>query len=170
MATTTQTSTLISVFSDNTQANEAMVELKQAGFTEEQIGFATRETEVVVNAGEDAVKGAVAGGIVGGIVGAAGAFLIPGMGTVIAGGLLANVLGAALAGASTAGLAGGFIGAIHVIGISDEEASFYSDELQSGRTIVTVQSADRTDEVREILRRHGGYDIHSKRTVEEVTN
>ena len=160
--TTTEQTTVVGVFADHTQAEQALEDLRRAGFHNDDIGFVVRDVEDS-EIGPDAVQketaagaatGAVGGGVIGGLLGAAAALLIPGIGPALAGGILAAALGGAALGA----VAGGFAGALTGLGISDEEASFYQSEFESGRTIVTVRSHGRYQEAYDILQRYGAYD------------
>jgi hypothetical protein len=95
--------TAVEIFADRTHAEIAVEELKRHGFTEEQIGFLVPDAAggvepppplVGTKAEEGAATGAVAGAAVGGLVGAALATaLLPGVGLVLAGGLMVGVLG-----------------------------------------------------------------------------
>src|SRR5690242_17539090 len=97
---------VIGVFHDRAQAEQALQDLRQAGFREEQIGFLMREgntrvEEIPAEQPESgSTAGAIAGGVLGGVAGAAAASLIPGVGSAIAGGVLLSAGGAAL-GAAT---------------------------------------------------------------------
>lgn len=169
MATTTeQRSTAVGVFEDRRQADEAITELRQAGFREDQIGVATRQAEGEApgattaeegsRAGTGAIAGALAGAGLGGLVGLGVlAGVIPVIGPLIAGGTLATILANAAGGAAIGGLVGALAGA----GIPEEEARYYQGELEAGRTIVTVQADGRYDEAVAILRRHGAYDMRT---------
>jgi len=112
------------------------------------------------NKAEATAAGVVGGGVIGGILGAAAALLIPGLGPAIAGGILTAVLGGAAIGA----VAGGLIGALTSMGVPEDEARFYQDELRVGRTLVTVKAGDRYDEALAILRHNGAYDATTPRT------
>jgi len=166
----TDRSTLVGVFEDRTQAERAIDELHRAGFTDEQIGFAERDqdgsSDVHVddrgsNAGQGAVGGALAGAGIGGLIAAAASLLVPGFGPVLAGGILATTIGGAAVGAAAGGILGGLIGA----GVPEEEARYYEGEFNTGRVLVTVRPGDRYDEAREILYRHGGYDMERSRSM-----
>jgi hypothetical protein len=78
---------------------------------------------------------------------------------VIAGGTLATILANAAGGAAI----GGVIGALTGAGIPEDEARYYQNEFEAGRTIVTVKADKRCDEAMMILRRHGAYDMHTTR-------
>jgi hypothetical protein len=90
-------------------------------------------------------------------VGAAAALLLPGIGPVIAGGILGAALAGAVAGAATGGIAG----ALLHWGFSQEEVDYYHSQFQAGRTLVTVHAGARKQEAQEILSRNGGYNLNS---------
>ncbi|MBV9895042.1 MAG: YsnF/AvaK domain-containing protein [Chloroflexi bacterium] len=168
MATGTQRSTVVGVFTDRARAEEAVQELHNSGFTNDQIGFATRRGDTGAEpgaqghgteAGEGAAKGVVSGGIIGAILGALATGLIPGVGPVIAGGLLAGIIGGGVIGAAGGGLIGALGGSM---GVPEEEARYYDQEFRSGRTIVTVKPDGRYDEAQSILRQYGAYDVNSQ--------
>jgi hypothetical protein len=94
--------------------------------------------------------------VLGGILGAAAALLIPGIGPVVAGGVLATALGGAAVGAA----AGGILGALTGMGVPEEEARYYESEFQSGRAILTINTEGRWQEASDVLNRYGrcGYD------------
>lgn len=160
-------STVVGVFESRLQAEQAIAELHGAGFTDEQIGFALRggpgEQGLEPPHGEtvnEAATGAISGGIFGGIVGALIALLLPGIGPVLAGGILVAALGGAALGAA----AGGVLGALMDMGLGEEEAHYYDNEFKQGRTIVAVlvgEGAQRANEAREILHRHGAFDAYT---------
>ena len=62
--------------------------------------------------------------------------VIPVIGPAIAGGTLGIILSNAAVGAGVGGLVGALVGA----GVPEDEAQYYQDEFESGRTIVTVQA------------------------------
>ncbi len=158
--------TVVGVFADRADAQSAVRALESAGFTNEHIGFAGHG-QPVTEEGRDhtagALKGAaggsVTGGVVGGILGALATALIPGIGPVIAGGLLAGIV----AGAVTGGAIGGLGGALTGMGVTKEDAEYYDKEFRGGRTIVTVDAADRRAEAEAIMRDHGAYDAANRR-------
>ena len=156
-------STVVGVFRDSAQAQQAVRALKQAGFTDEQIGVMSQDTgsaavaahkDTGTRAGEGAAVGAAAGAGIGALwaLGIA-AGVLPGIGPVIAGGLLASVLASAAGGAAVAGLVGALVG----LGIPEAEAKYYEGEFKAGRTLVTVRAASRSAEAWSILHSHGAY-------------
>lgn len=161
-------STVVGVFEDRLQADQAIAALKAAGFRDDQIGVAMRHDRQggeAESASEEtyAEEGAAAGIVTGlGLGALAGlgvlAGMIPVVGPAIAGGTLGVLFSNAAAGAAVAGLAGALIG----WGIPEEEAEFYRSEFEAGRTIVTVQAGNRCAEASDIMRQHGGYDMSSR--------
>jgi len=163
--------TIVGVFTDQRHADQAVDELRKAGFREDQIGFTgrwlegdatgTTTPEESSHAGTGAIVGALAGAGLGGLVGLGIiAGMIPAIGPVIAGGTLAAIMANAAGGAAIGGLVGSLTGA----GIPEEEAQYYQNEFEAGRSIVTVKADGRYDEAMTILRRHGAYDMHTAAT------
>ena len=154
----TQKLVAVGVFLEEAQARQAIEELRRAGFTDDELGFLARVRAVGVEnqRAANAAEGMVGGGLIGGIVGAAASILIPGLGPAIAGGILAATLGGAALGAA----AGGLIGSLTRMGVPEKDARFYQNELEAGRTIVTVTTSDDTgrDEAVSIMRNNGAYD------------
>jgi hypothetical protein len=155
---------VVGVFLDAQHAQQAVAELRRAGFREDQIGVvshdrgaastATPAADTTSSVAAGAATGAAAGAGVGALwaLGIA-AGVLPAIGPVIAGGLLASVLASAAGGAAVAGIVGALLG----LGIPEEEAHYYEGEFRSGRTIVTVRADDRYDEAWTILHRFGAY-------------
>jgi outer membrane lipoprotein SlyB len=156
---------LVGVFASRNDAHQAINELVEAGFGGDNVGFAARESdddvgdvpmEEVEDLQDDASSGAVAGlaggGAVGGLLGAGAAVLIPGVGPMLAAGILA-------AGVATGAFAGGLYGPFVNMGATEEEAKYYDQEFKAGASIVTVDAGDKTQEAREILKRNNAKNI-----------
>ena len=170
MAATRNRSTVVGVFEDRRQADQAVAELKKAGFRDDQIGVAMRQAEATSEAtaaGDSgdtyAEEGGVAGILTGLGLGALAGLgvlsgVIPVVGPAIAAGTLGVILSNAAAGAAAAGLTGALIG----YGIPEEEAEYYHSEFEAGRAIVTVTVDGRADEATAILRRFGAYDMSTR--------
>jgi len=159
--------TVVGVFRDRDDAEHAIDELHQMGFRDDEIGFAARgdtssvhhtATDKAADTGSGALSGAIAGAGIGGFIAAAAAVLIPGFGPVLAGGILATVLGGAAVGAA----AGGIMGALIGLGVPEEEAHYYETEFNEGRILVTVKAGSRFSEARDVLFRHGAYDVENR--------
>lgn len=167
MAATGRT-TLVGVFEDRAEAEQAVVDLERAGFNAEQVGYAIRGADDVrggmitdasgTKDGVGAARGAATGASVGAILGAAAALMLPGVGPVVSLGILTFAAGGAVAGTAV----GGILGAMTGLGISEEEAKFYEHEFHSGRAIVAVKAGDRASDAADILRRHGAYDLQNR--------
>lgn len=166
----TKYKTVVGVFQSRERAQQAVNELKQEGFRDDQIGVVARNGEGNREvsdgdgdgesyAGEGAVTGIATGAGVGALWGLGIiAGVLPILGPAIAGGALAAILTSAAAGAAAAGLAGALIG----MGIPKDEAEYYEEEFKAGRTLVTVSAEGRESQATAILRRLGGYDISSR--------
>jgi hypothetical protein len=160
---------LVAVFEDRGRAEQALGDLKQAGFSSDQIGFAIRGSDVAAGGmitdekgtkdRKGAVAGAATGGVVGGTIGALAALMVPGVGPVLAAGILAATFGGAAAGAAI----GGLVGAMHGLDVSEQEAEFLEGEFNQGRAIVAVRDPERIEQAAMILRRHGGYNFEARR-------
>lgn len=157
---------VVGVFDTHEQAQAAVRDLRDARFSEDQIGVAVRDqSRATTGTGETeetkAPEGAGAGLAAGAGVGALWALgisagVLPAIGPVIAGGLLASVLASAAGGAVVGGLAGALVG----LGIPESEASRYEEDFKSGRTLVTVRDGLRHMEASLILERNGAHNVH----------
>jgi hydrogenase maturation factor len=164
-----QSTTLVAAFEDRSEAEKAVDELEQAGFGADDIGYAIRGSDAVeggmitdTQGAKDkrgALAGMATGAGLGAVLGAAAAMLVPGVGPVIAGGVLTMAFGGAIAGTAI----GGIFGAMTGLGVSEEEAKFYEQEFASGKAIIAVKAGPRAAEAAGILRRHGGYDLQNRR-------
>ena len=57
---------------------------------------------------------------------------------------------------------GSIVDELKRLGLPEEEARYYQNELDAGRIIVTVQVDGRQQDAREILESNGAYDIHTR--------
>jgi len=164
---TTRRTHYVGVFDDRNDAELAARDLREKGFKDEQIGYAWRDdagkTHTEGNkSGEMAASGAGTGVVLGGIIGAGAALLIPGIGPVVSGGLLATALAGAATGAVAGGVAGGVSGALVGLGIPDVEAKYYDEQFKKGGTLMTVRADDRYNDASEIVRRRRGFDYETR--------
>jgi len=153
--------TVTGVFRFYQTARDAAVALRRAGFSENQVNLlspASSEEEIhaipTSDTEQPGVGGAI-GGMLGGALGVAGGLelgmaataLIPGVGPVLAFGLL----GAALLGAGGA-VGGSALGEAAddkaTDGVPSDEIFFYEDALRQGRSVVLVLSGDHSEEQR----------------------
>ena len=139
--------TVVGIFRQRSQAEAAIAELEQAGFSRDQIGVAVYDEEGTIVPG--ATVGALAGGVVGSLVGLLGSFLVPGAGPILVGGFLASLVGAGI-GAT----AGGIIGALQGIGVTEQDAHHFDAGLRAGGTLVAVSAKNRIADALAVLQRH----------------
>lgn len=143
-------------FRDRDGAEHAYSLLTSRGYSQDDMNLLmsdeTRkkyfDDEVESNLGGKAMKGAGAGGAIGGTLGAVLAAVaavgtslaIPGLGIVIAG-----PIAAALAGAGAGGLTGGIIGALVGVGIPEDQAKLYDEDIRNGRIVMGVNPRSEED-------------------------
>jgi hypothetical protein len=139
--------TVVALFSRRGNAEAAIRDLRQAGFSGDRIGVALAERTDADE--QSATVGALTGGVLGSLVGLIGSLLIPGVGPVLVGGVLASLLGAGV-GAAT----GGLIGALIDFGVHQTDAQHFEAGLRAGGALVTVNAGSRTPEALTILQRH----------------
>ena len=157
------TGQVAAAFVDRAHAEEAILAIEAAGFPKEAIGAALRnhsEEKLLMEhtgahgTGEERtsiVEGGLIGGFVGAIIGF-GILSVPGVGPVIAGGVLAS----ALAGAGIGAASGGIHAALTHLGLSTEQADELETHFRAGAALVTVEAGARADEVMAIFYQFGG--------------
>ncbi|HEX8199432.1 MAG TPA: general stress protein [Isosphaeraceae bacterium] len=160
--------TVVGLFETRDAAEDAIRRLQAAGYGQDRIGVAMRDTrtagDIAAATGasdmseEGATVGAVAGAGVGALVGLAlvgSTIVLPGLGPLLVGGALAAGLTGAGIGAASGGLIGGLIGA----GIPEAEAQDYASRLRHGHILVTVRVPEaEVHRARDILTEDG---VHS---------
>lgn len=113
--------------------------------------------------------GALWGGLLGLASGAAGLFIVPGLGAVIAAGPVVEALASAAAGAAIGGgaMAGAaaltqFAVALRRMGIPDEELERLERAVREGRTLLLLHvGTDEAAQWRELLDRHDPAAVHT---------
>ena len=159
------TTTITHLYDDYGKAQEAVRALEASGFTDSEVSLASRfrDNGELVDDASGAATGASVGAVAGagtGLLTALGVIAIPGVGPLVAAGVLATTL----AGAATGAAAGGILGALTDYGVSEEDAHVYSEGIRRGGTLVTVQAADnRAQMARDILNRYDPVDIPARR-------
>jgi uncharacterized membrane protein len=155
------------LFDDYQSARSAVMALQEAGFTSKDVSIVASNADNRHADEKDAsgaVKGASVGGAVGagaGILTALGVLAIPGLGPLVAAGVLATTLTTTAAGAA----AGGLIGSLTDYGVSEKDAHLYAEGIRRGGTLVTVRTShDRVEAAEAILRRHDPVDMDSRRS------
>lgn len=157
--------TVTGIFNSPAAAERALESLRSTGIAEERISLlapgtspAELDTDVPTTETEQPGMGKAVGGVVGGALGVAGglhlgaaaaSFFIPGVGPIMAAGLIgAALLGAG--GAATGAVAGGALEDNVAEGLPHDELYVYEDALRQGRTIIVVVA--ETDEQGEAAR------------------
>jgi hypothetical protein len=143
---------VVALFEDRLQAERAIAALSDAGFAEEQIGFLTpgedTEPSYFGRVGKSLAGGTVAGAAAGAILGGLATVLIPGAGLAVAGG---TILAAAMGG-MTGGATGMVAGLLFGASASPDQATYYSQEVQRGRSLVSIAGTPEEQvEARRIL-------------------
>jgi hypothetical protein len=171
----TTMSRVTAVFDNRSQAEQAVSALRQLGVTDTQLSVLARNgddlgtggagsatADAAADTAGDTGKGLLAGAGVGALFGLAAA-MIPGVGPFITAGWLASALGAAgggaAAGAIVGGTSGAIAGALTNAGYDKSEADYYGSAVESGGTLVAVDTAGAAvsdDQVRATLAQYGG--------------
>ena len=152
------------------QAEHIVLELKQAGFTSDDISALLPDRRGTRDFAHEhhtkAPEGATTGGVVGLGLGAGlgwlagiGALAIPGVGPFIAAGPIMAALGGAAVGTAT----GGIIGALVGMGIPEFEAKRYDAKVREGSILISVhtESSHQRDVAKDVFKRNNADDISS---------
>jgi hypothetical protein len=172
--------TVAGIFQSRTDAERAVENLRSLGLSDENLsllspGDAERqsETDVPTSDTEQPGMGNAVGGVVGGAMGAAGgmtlgaaaaSLLVPGVGPIMAAGLIGAALfgtGGAVAGMAAGGALEGQI----ADGLPHDELFVYEDALRQGRTVVIAQLEDdgQVSAVESALKEAGAESIDAAR-------
>ncbi|MCB0193078.1 MAG: hypothetical protein KDJ65_14135 [Anaerolineae bacterium] len=174
--------TVVALFRNMEDVNQALGTLKSYGVPSSQINVMGREhvlepfterEEVEQEAAEGLVAGAVGGaslGMFAGLVAGIGSMFIPGVGPVIAGSTLATLLGTAAAGAGLGAVAGGaLLGGLVKMGVPTDDAEVYAEGLKRGGILMAVTvNSDQISEVSRLLYETGAIDADNLRDKWEV--
>src|SRR5687767_14827506 len=164
--------TVVAVFDDRDDAQDAINGLRDAGFMADDISILARDRDVsgqlADDTGTEAAAGAATGALAGGLLGGAagwlvgiGALAIPGIGPIVAAGPIAAALGTAgataAAGAGVGALTGGIVGALTGWGFDEAEAKAYQDGVERGDMLLAVEvpDGDDADRVEDLFKRDG---------------
>jgi hypothetical protein len=162
--------TVAGLFKSEREADLAIKELERAGFNENNYGVIAPNTVVQrVDRAQDQREGTIqtdhklgtaGGAAVGGLTGLlAGltALAVPGVGPILAAGMIA-------ASAGFGATAGGLLGSLTSASINEEEAQTYAEGVKRGGILVIVQADDRRAvEAQNILRQAGALEIEAHR-------
>jgi hypothetical protein len=163
---------VLGVFSDSNRAEDAIDELEASGFDPKDISVIMKdrtEDKYTASGGEKVAEGAASGvatgGVLGGLAGlliGLGAITIPGIGALLIGGPIAVALGltgaaaTTITGAVTGALAGGLVGALVGLGVPEDQARIYEQEIKKGSILVALTTGPADEaEVMTTLENHG---------------
>lgn len=159
--------TVIGIFSSREAAGTAVEQLRQKGFSNEEINIVSKRGKEKNKEGgsgtynDDITDGTLTGGTLGGLGGlllGAGALAIPGLGPIVAAGPIA----AAISGAVAGGLAGGLID----WGIPAEASQRYEQSVVNGNILAIVRtSSAKVGSAASIFRQNGAQNVESHDTV-----
>jgi hypothetical protein len=159
------TQTVTYIYDDPSLAGQAVSALEAAGFTADEISIVRQDgdTDGLRTSDDSVADGAATGASVGlaagagaGLLASLGMIAIPGIGPLVAAGVLATTLAAGAAGA----VGGGILGALIDYGVSEDEAPIYAENLRRGGTLVSVRADDaRTEDAELIMQRFSPVDI-----------
>lgn len=133
-----QAKAIVGIFSDLSSAEQSVTQLRNSGFTTEEINIVSKDpghTMTAANGNDSVMDGTMTGGAIGGIGGlllSAGALTIPGLGPIMAAGPIA----ATIAGAIGGGITGGLID----WGIPSDKSEEYNNEVSSGNTLAVIKT------------------------------
>jgi len=148
---------LTGMFSDRESTERAYDTLKSKGYSNDEINVImsddTRKkhysdendhSDLGTKAAETAGTGSAIGGTIGAVAGVIAAIgtsvVIPGLGLIIAGPLVAG-----LAGAGAGGITGGLIGALVGSGIPEDRAKVYESGVKDGHVVLGVHPRNDDD-------------------------
>lgn len=163
-------STVIGVFRSEDDAERAIRQLRDEGFSDNEISLVRKgEDGKEANRARaggpgdggtdtlDMSTGAATGGVLGGIGGVlagVGALAIPGIGPIIAAGPIA----AGLSGAVAGGLAGSLID----LGIPQDRGEYYEEQVKRGKVLAAVKTDDdKARKAAKILEANDAYDVET---------
>ena len=151
---------VVATYASAIDANAAIEALHRTGFSNDEISLlitdVAKKKHFAIEQGTKAAEGAGLGSVIGGAVGAlaagltvAAGLILPGLGALVAGPLIA-----ALAGAGVGGAAGGLIGGLVGAGFTETEAKLIEGELKDGNIVIGVIDDDenRVSRARQVLK------------------
>src|SRR3990170_7553390 len=183
---------VVGLFDSRPEAHSTVPQLVNSGFDREDISLVSqdfyRESDEGkthpgisgsdLSGSKDDTSGALKGAGIGAALGGIGGLLagiaglaIPVIGPIVAAGPIAAALTAALGGAGVGAATGGLIGALTDMGVPENEAKHYQDQLGRGKTLVIVRASDDTSAERaaDILESSGAEKIDGRETNTDYT-
>ncbi|WP_404330130.1 general stress protein [Mesobacillus maritimus] len=177
---------IVGIYDSEAKAVQAVEELKKQGYAQEDISMITNNKEMLEKLGieeptrskmnEGAKTGAATGSLIGGLAGLLagfGAFTFPGIGPILAAGPIAAAFVGGSAGIGVGGITGALIG----LGIPEEEANRYEQEMQQEKILVIVERQnnrpltkpmDHTASERELTEFDSSKDIPKRSAMDQI--
>jgi uncharacterized membrane protein len=166
--------TLLGVFTEQSDVEEAVDKLKANGLNVKDFSIVMKNRREAEDLGEDtgadvassALAGATTGAAVGGLAGLLVGTVLPGLGGFLIGGPIGAALGLSgaaattVSGAATGALAGGLIGALMGLGLSREDAQHYESRVQEGAILLIVPTdEEKLGFVRNVFNEYNASDV-----------
>jgi hypothetical protein len=177
---------IVGIYDREDKAVQAVEDLKSQGYAQKDISMITNNREMLEKLGineptrskmnEGAKTGAATGSLIGGLAGLLagfGAFTIPGIGPILAAGPIVAAFVGGSAGIGVGGITGALIG----LGIPEEEANRYEQEMQQEKILVLVEKQnnqsttkpmDHNASVRELTEVDSTKDIPKRSAMNEI--
>lgn len=183
---------VVGLFDSRSEAHSTVQQLLYSGFDREDISLVSQDTDRQSNDGKthpgisgsdlsipkDDTSGALKGAGIGAALGGIGGLLagiaglaIPVIGPIVAAGPIAAALTAALGGAGIGAATGGLIGALTDMGVPEDEAKHYQDQVGRGKTLVVVRASDDdfAERAADILESSGAEKVDGRETDSDYT-
>ena len=183
---------VVGLFDSRSVAHSTVQQLLNSGFDREDISLVSQDTNRQLNDGKthpgisgsdlsipkDDTSGALKGAGIGAALGGIGGLLagiaglaIPVIGPIVAAGPIAAALTAALGGAGIGAATGGLIGALTDMGVPEDEAKHYQDQVGRGKTLVVVRASDDdfAERAADILESSGAEKVDGRETDSDYT-
>jgi len=167
---------VIALFDHYSNLEWAIEVLEEYGVDGDRISLVARDDDTLeaesAAAGTNGATG-MANGALSGLLTGLSAFVVPGLGPVIATGSLASALfitlGTTAAGAGLGASRGGLPAALVDLGLSKDDAEYYAEGVRQGRILVYVET-DLPDEyrIRAILRGAGAVHVNTRPQVWQI--
>lgn len=161
--------TTIGVFTTHATAEKGLQELRNSEINESDLSYLYMNDEGVVKDGQNASKmtkatvvGGTTGAVLGGIAGLVIANgVVPGFGSLIVAGPLAEAFGivaaTTAAGVAAGAVAGGLLGVLTHLGVSTDDVHLYEEHVRKGGILVIARSDDAG--IRNIFSANGANEI-----------
>lgn len=133
---------LLGIFPKQEDADAALFELGDAGFISQEVSVIANEDKMKEYQSGVGGEATVTGGILGGLAGlliAATPVVLPGVGILVAGPLVA------LTGLAVGAVTGGLLGTLVDLGLSESQAQSYERRIKEGAVLLGVMVDEKTE-------------------------